>query len=70
MSLSFMHDKSAKDDWNILLLDVSGKILGLMAAHRRDKMPLFIGKRMSVYIFAKKIEKKKCTATNPFWDFD
>ena len=50
---------SAKDDWNILLLDVSGKILGLMAAHRRDKMPLFIGKRMSVYIFAKKIEKKK-----------
>ena len=37
-----------------------------MAAHRRDKMPLFIGKRMSVYIFAKKREKKKCTATNPF----
>lgn len=59
MSLSFMHDKSAKDDWNILLLDVSGKILGLMAAHRRDKMPLFIGKRMNVYIFEKKKQKEK-----------
>lgn len=35
-----------------------------MAAHRRDKMPLFIGKRMNVYIFEKK--KKKSTPTNPF----
>lgn len=59
MSLSFMHDKSANDDWNILLLDASRKILGLMAAHRRDKMPLFIGKRMNVYIFEKKKQKEK-----------
>ena len=48
------------------MLDVSGKILGLMAAHRRDKMPLFIGKRMSVYIFAKKREKKNAQLLIPF----
>lgn len=37
-----------------------------MAAHRRDKMPLFIGKRMSVYIFAKKREKKNAQLLIPF----